>query len=721
MKKIFTISLFFLFSTNLYAQVPDTPFIQPVSVKYKIAKDLKGSKLKKVVIDYNDRVFVLTNKGLGKVEGNKVGKNLLYRPLIGKIPVDITIQEGTGDLYYLFNDHFLSNMDAGKPYGSLPSGKFNRIAVAVDSSVLLAGDKTIALYTNVIHGKLRPVVSPAETAIAIKSYQNTFYVLYPDGVYKLKNDKLKLPSKGKGLKAFAFRGDEIFLGTKHGYYSIGIHTGNTVLPLQKKIPIRNINELMVTGELWAGTGKGAFMKNTTSGFSYYASKRWLNEDHVISMAADPQGNVYLLTPTGLNEIKFTKMTLRQKAKYFQHMTRQRHIRYGLLAPVSMKIPGDLATGEMIDTDNDGLWTSFYLGSQAFRYAATKNPQARRYCWESFAAFEKLLSITSVEGVPARSFERKGVKSLSDASEWHPSPDSGWVWKDNISSDEFVGHMFAAAVMDEFVVQTKAEKKRVADFVDKELTNIIKHKWNFVHPNGKPTEWGRWNPKYINGYPKTISDRKLGSTDIIAGLELGYALTGKAIFKKKAFNLMYKHGYLDNIMISPYNLHATPGIFYKGHNMGEGGWNHSDDEMEFLSYWVLYHYAFNNSLRHKFAKAIKAYWEIERPEKNPVWNLITLGTEGSFDRAATLWYLRQYPLDQIRWNIKNSIRKDLTFLKPNFRHQYTKNVLSPEEQPVHRWNANNFDLDGGDGGKEEYGGADYLLPYWMARYLNVIKK
>src|SRR5699024_7218068 len=125
-----------------------------------------------------------------------------------------------------------------------------------------------------------------------------------------------------------------------------------------------------------------------------------------------------------------------------------------------------------------------------------------------------------------------------------------------------------------------------------------------------------------------------------------------------------------------------GYTYKGHDMGMGPWNHSDDEMEFLSYWVLYHYAFNDDLKQKFAHAISEYWKIEAPEKNPVWNLITLGTAGNFDKESTLWYLREYPMDMISWTVKNSIRKDLTFLKPNFRHQYTKEVLSPAERPLH---------------------------------------
>ncbi len=719
MKSILIFLCSFSFLPGVFAQGPDASFIQPVSVKYSLSEKLEGSTLKKVVVDYNHRIYVLTSKGLGRVQGSHIIKDLLYRPLANKIPVDITTQEGTGDLYYLYNDHFLSNTDAGKPYGNLPAGKFEKIAVSADSSILLSGKGAISLFKK---GTLYPVHSPAISALEIKSYKNIFYVLYPDGVYRLTGDQLIIISKGAGLKTFACKEDKIILGTKEGYYAINRSTGDTVISLQTKIPIPNINKLVVSdGQLWAGTGKGAFMKKDNGKYSYYASKRWLNQDSVIGMASDPDGNMYFLTPTGLNEIRFDKMTYLEKAQYFQREIRKRHIRYGFLASNIMKIPGDLSTSEMADTDNDGLWTSFYLGSQAFRYAVTKDSLARRYCWEAFAAYERLISISSVKNFPARTFERTGYNA-SDASgeAWRPSPDSGWIWKGTTSSDEFVGYIFVAALMNKFVAQTDAEKARVASFIDRILTHIIKHNYNFVDVDGKPTLWGRWNPDYINWYAKTISDRKLGSTDIIAGLELGYALTGKELYKKEALRLMHQEGYLDNIMISPFNIKPTPGYIYKGHNMGEGSWNHSDDEMEFLSFWVLYHYALNDNLKQKFAEAIKAYWKIERPEKNPAWNLITLGTEGSFDKEATLWYLREFPLDRIRWTIKNSIRKDLIFLKPNFRNQTTNEVISPAERPAHRFNANEFELDGGNGGRSELTGAEYLLPYWMARYLKVIE-
>ena len=38
----------------------------------------------------------------------------------------------------------------------------------------------------------------------------------------------------------------------------------------------------------------------------------------------------------------------------------------------------------------------------------------------------------------------------------------------------------------------------------------------------------------------------------------------------------------------------------------------------------------------------------------------------------------------------------------------------------KYNGNAFRLDGGENGHHEYSGDIYLLPYWLGRYLKVIK-
>ncbi|MGB3587472.1 MAG: hypothetical protein WBA23_13075, partial [Tunicatimonas sp.] len=587
---------------------------------------------------------------------------------------------------------FLTNAHAGKPYAFLPEGQYHQLAVNRVGDVLVPGDQQSALYRN----NDWKIIDDLDAEIqSIQCQNGQFYALTNSGIYQLVDTQWKIFYGDEEVNCIAFRDDELMVGTDNGYYGISRTDASETTPLVSRIPVPKINALLSTSNgLWAATPQGAWQQTDTS-FRYFASQRWLDQDEVIDVAIDSEGDVYLLSSSGLNKVDFQPITLAKKAQYFGRKIRQRHIRYGFIAEMRLAESGNITTAEMIDTDNDGLWSAFYLGSQAYRYAVTQEPKARRNAWEAFEAYERLLSINPLKGFPSRTFERKDYK-VSDLVRWRPSPDSAWEWKGHTSSDEFVAYIYIASLMDEFLTESAEDEQRVANFIDAIVTHLVDNDYYFVDVDGEPTLWGRWNPEYINWYPPTIRDRRLGSLTLIAGLQLAYDLTGKERFKDEAYRMMEEHGYLDNIMIDLNTIAPTPGYVHQGHDMGGGGWNHSDDEMAFLTYWVIHRHAFTDELKQQYEQAIRNHWEIERPEKNPVWNLISYATEGSFDSEATLWFLRDYPMDLIRYDTKNSHRQDLTMLEPNFRKQETAELLPAAERQIIRYNANPFQLDGGQG-------------------------
>jgi hypothetical protein len=185
--------------------------------------------------------------------------------------------------------------------------------------------------------------------------------------------------------------------------------------------------------------------------------------------------------------------------------------------------------------------------------------------------------------------------------------------------------------------------------------------------------------------------------------------------------MNQHGYLDNLMRPIREIGPAPADADDWSKMLSENWNHSDDEMYFLGYWGLYRYAFNDSLKALYKEAIIDHWEAERPEKEGAWNLFTAMTGiENFDLEESIWYLQEFPLDLVTWTMNNSHRKDIEWLEPNFRQQFTREVLPPDELRISRHNANRFTLDGGNNGRSEYSAGDiWLLPYWLGRYLGVI--
>ncbi|MHC4509415.1 MAG: hypothetical protein ACYTAO_10735, partial [Planctomycetota bacterium] len=484
--------------------------------------------------------------------------------------------------------------------------------------------------------------------------------------------------------------------------------------LRRKLPCTEIRCIrQIGGRVWFGTSSGAFALRSDGRADYYASKRWLVDDRVIDIAEGPDNSVLILSQTGLSIIHFQPMTLQQKAEHFDKLTRARHIRHGFNSGLSMIRPGDLSTGTLTDNDNDGLWTAMYLAGELFRYVVTESPAALQNCYESFEAMERLSHVNHMEGHPSRSFERAGYQ-LSDKSRWQPAEDPDWTWKATTSSDEIVGHFFVYSIFAE-EIPDKIWRDRAITLMDNIMAHIVRNDWYLIDYDGKPTLWGKWNPDYVNGFPKQVGDRRLNSAEIIAFLQTAHHFTGKQIYKEKAYELFEEHGYLDNILIPVSNIGRVPGIDLTTE------WNHSDDELAFLSYWNLYKYAFTEELREKYRRAIKDHWEIERPEKNPLWNLIYAMTGAEdFDLEQMVWSLKEFPLDTIGWSVRNSHRKDLEFVEPNFRNQTTRNVLPPDERPMSKYNGNAFRLDGGSGGHREYSGDIYLLPYWLGRHLNVIR-
>ncbi len=672
----------------------DRPFAQDYSEKTPLSAALRDAKLMKVGADRNGRILVLSDQGLLQVYQDQLKSDRLHRPLTDMTIRDMVVHKD--QFVYLTDRSVLSNAWAGRLRSDHHVPNAQTLAMA-DGLDFMVGDDDV-----------KQIVFDAKRKRFLLLAGGALWRVAPNGertsVYERDN-----------LTCFAVtKGDEILVGTSDGYLRLDADSFAPKAEIVRKLPCPDIRCIRTIEEkTWFGTSHGAFALNRDGSIDYYASGRWLVDDHVVDIAPGPDGSVLILSRTGLSIIQFEPMTLAGKAAHFDKLTRQRHMRYGFNSAFVMDKPGDLSTGTLIDQDNDGLWTAMYLAGELFRYAVTESDEALQNCYESFEAMERLTDITPMEGFPARSFDRAGYQ-VADAKCWQPTADTHWVWKATTSSDEIVGHFFAYAIFAE-TVPDPAWRNRAIRLMDAIMDHIVRHDWYLIDYDGKPTQWGRWHPEYVNQFPRQVGDRRLNSVEIIAFLQTAYHFTKKDLYKQKAFELFDEHGYLDNIMIPIREIGHVPGIDLTS------DWNHSDDELAFLSYWLLYRYAFNAELRAQYRETIAGHWEIERPEKNPLWNFIYADTGAEdFDLAESIWSLREFPLDTISWTVRNSERGDLDLLKPNFRQQTTQVVLPPDERPMSKYNGNAFRLDGGNGGRREFSGDIYLLPYWMGRYLGLIQ-
>src|SRR5690242_5648334 len=118
--------------------IPDRPFLQDVAVRIHLAPELTNAALLKLCLDRDSVAYVLTDRGVARVFGDTLALDRSFRPLTAKLARDIALSPD-GQLYYLFDDRWLSNGDSGRPLGHFRPGTFERLAVAADGTVLLSG------------------------------------------------------------------------------------------------------------------------------------------------------------------------------------------------------------------------------------------------------------------------------------------------------------------------------------------------------------------------------------------------------------------------------------------------------------------------------------------------------------------------------------------------------------------------------------------------------
>jgi hypothetical protein len=152
-------------------------------------------------------------------------------------------------------------------------------------------------------------------------------------------------------------------------------------------------------------------------------------------------------------------------------------------------------------------------------------------------------------------------------------------------------------------------------------------------------------------------------------------------------------------------------------------NYSDEELAMLPFYCLFVYEKDPTLLKAYRKAADAWWENIRREANPLWTFIYLQGQpkSNVDLAASVWTLYRTPLDTIKWTVRNSQRKDITWASTadRFGEREVLTLLPPDERPVMRWNSNPFVIDGGGEGRGEDDGAAFLLPYWLGRYQKLL--
>ena len=244
-------------------------------------------------------------------------------------------------------------------------------------------------------------------------------------------------------------------------------------------------------------------------------------------------------------------TLRDKADGYEDLAKRLHVHPDLKWMMGVVLPPALSEEQATYGDierwqsgeNDGLWSGLYLTAEAYRYAVTKDPEALAMLNLLLEGQRIRMDVTGVPGVYTRQFIPPNVDGIAcpddltryipdkekDDNQWVRVGDDGCIqtvnattmqfessskcgldaykgycWLDNVSQDEYSGHMLAhaaiAALVDDAGVQAKN-----AELLRKIGRHLVDNQLELYDWDGRRTEHGKlWAGNVVSGFMSAMS-------------------------------------------------------------------------------------------------------------------------------------------------------------------------------------------------------------------------
>lgn len=599
--------------------------------------------------------------------------------------------------------------------------EFTKIVDLPEETICLAVLDNKARFAETVY-----IGSTAEGLLSMKGKRRHWSELLPDitGVLSKKINCIQIDALGH-LWVGSDEGLNIYDGRSYWL------NGNDFY----SVPDGAVNDMF-----FAADGKKYFATDTgiitliEGKISYYSYGAWLMHPTVTKITVSDKGTIAAVTPRGISLITAKEMTLGEKAGLIDKLNEKYFVRNeGYHVDRVLRKYGDLDSGVLLNSDNDGLFTGLYCASQCFRYKVTGDAQAKANAKQAVEAMIKLTEVTGREGFTARAtrYSHEENFGTGNREEWHiceDNPDCEWLGE--TSSDEMTGHYFAYGIYFDLVADKK-EKKKIAEVVKKITDHIIDHNFHLTDVDGIPTTWANWEPDLLNNDDRWYYERGTNSLEILSFLKTTYHVTGDEKYEKVYEMLIRKHHYAMNC------------IQYK---CEDGHIAHIDDQLDFVNIYPLLVYTDNEAHKAIYKMGLTHHWAYERVERSPFFNIVYGALTNNYcDIEEAAKSLSEMNLDFVRWPVYNSYRKDIVW----DTEQEASGVPAQLKYPVEYWSRLLVNYDGNqficDSGAEEFvsintkrtnktstlpgfAGANamrcsmpyvFLLPYWMGRYYGLL--
>lgn len=247
-----------------------------------------------------------------------------------------------------------------------------------------------------------------------------------------------------------------------------------------------------------------------------------------------------------DEMRATPETMAEKAAYYDDIASRLHTHPNLGWIMSVRLdPGVSEAAATFDDveawrsgENDGLWNGLYIASQAYRYAVTRSDEALSVLRTLMDAQEVRMRITGVPGIFTRQYIPPGIDGIAcptddsfyvedlekDDNTWVQVRDDGCIWNidletmewtqrsacgldefagycwlENVSKDEYAGHMFGLGAVYKLVDDADLNSRAVR-MLEQVGDHMMRNDLQLLDWDGRITEHGRFSPLGFDDFP-----------------------------------------------------------------------------------------------------------------------------------------------------------------------------------------------------------------------------
>lgn len=401
------------------------------------------------------------------------------------------------------------------------------------------------------------------------------------------------------------------------------------------------------------------------------------------------------------------LMLQERAAIYDRLAVERHIPepQNLIVSVVFDKDDPEKIVERVDLGDAPIWTAYYLAAQAYRFAATGDERALLNARRALGGLERLARVTGVRGLFARYYFSKENYDCGEMLVGQIDGES-FCYLGDISRDQYIGLIFGLGVA--YDLLPDEERARIRPLVADIFYFLEKNGWRIRNTDGIPHPGGVLNPEWQHIFG-------IGSADHV----LAAAKLHDRVFPEESAK--YPH-YLERWGGRVSEIYLSTNIYY-----GYFAYN-----LHFASLFNLARWEGEEERRSELIRVLRErVYAPVADHDNVLFEMMLAASTDDQERGLRAGELLQDFPDPPRRNLRvqNYGRADLRVeisilgiltLEDKIRFAAAPLPLSERPPTDFLWQRTPYTLDGGDDGRLEYPGVDYLTAYWMGRYYGYIQ-